>query len=232
MPIAVVFLLFGLFAASAAPTSAATVVLEAVGDATLIEDPDGAYANGSGPYFFAGRTGQFDNGIRRGLIRFDLAAALPHDALIKEVTLHLYAQTNNPLPAEMRLHRVLAAWNEGRTSASGGGGASAAPGDVTWLHRFRETALWSWPGGQFAARPSASTRVGGSGSYEWGARSPLVDDVQWWLLAPRSNFGWILLGDEVMQQSAKSFASREHPLAAQRPRLTIRYVLPDEGRRD
>ena len=48
------------------PANAETVLVEAGRDATLIEDPDGAWANGSGPFLFAGRTTQDQNGIRRG----------------------------------------------------------------------------------------------------------------------------------------------------------------------
>ena len=53
-----------------------TVRIGAVRDATLIEDPDGALANGSGPFLFAGRTGQRQNSIRRGLLYFDVASAV------------------------------------------------------------------------------------------------------------------------------------------------------------
>ena len=53
-------------------------------DATLIEDSSGGRANGSGPAVFAGRTGQ--SGLRRGLIRFDVAAVLPERAIIERVS--------------------------------------------------------------------------------------------------------------------------------------------------
>ena len=59
-----------------APVIAETVRIEAGRDATLIEHPDGARANGSGPFFFVGRTSQGQNSVRRTLIWFDVAAAL------------------------------------------------------------------------------------------------------------------------------------------------------------
>ena len=56
---------------------AETIVIEATNDATLIEDGSGLLANGSGPALFSGRTGQVIGGIRRAMVRFDLAEALP-----------------------------------------------------------------------------------------------------------------------------------------------------------
>ena len=60
--------------------SAETILIDVGRDTTLIEEPDGALANGSGPVFFVGRTNQGQNSVRRGLIYFDVAAALPRNA--------------------------------------------------------------------------------------------------------------------------------------------------------
>ncbi len=54
-------------------TRAETLVIEATNDATLIEDASGLLANGSGPALFVGRTGQATGGVRRAMVRFDLA---------------------------------------------------------------------------------------------------------------------------------------------------------------
>ena len=58
-------------------------------DATLIEDAEGDVANGSGPAFFAGQTNQGAYGTRRGIIHFDVAAALPDNALMERAWLSL-----------------------------------------------------------------------------------------------------------------------------------------------
>ena len=50
------------------PSAAETVLIPASHDATVIEDPDGALANGSGPFFFAGRTNQEQDSVRRGVL--------------------------------------------------------------------------------------------------------------------------------------------------------------------
>ena len=73
-----------LFLAPAAAT-AETVLIDAARDTTLIEDPDGALANGSGPVFFAGRTNQGQNSVRRGLVFFDVAAVVPGNASVESV---------------------------------------------------------------------------------------------------------------------------------------------------
>lgn len=214
----------------AVPVSAETVRIEADRDATLIEHPEGALANGSGPYFFAGRTNQEDGSIRRALLRFDVAGALPDRAIIESVSLVLYASPANPAPADLRLYRVQADWGEGPSSASGGGGRPAEPGDATWIHTFYDFALWNHRGGQFIGRSSAELEVADAGLYTWESTNHLVQDVRLWRSAPGRNFGWILLGDETTPQTSKSFASREHPDPLLRPALLVTYRTPGPRR--
>jgi hypothetical protein len=211
------------FLAGFIPSIAETVTLVPDRDATLIEDPNGSLANGAGPVFFVGRTAQSVNGVRRALLRFDVASALPHDAIIGKVALTLFMTPSNPDPHTIRLYRVLAEWGEGPSASSGGGGAAALPGDVTWLHTFWDTGFWVQPGGQFLGRPSASAVVAGPGSYAWSNDRYLAQDVRIWNAAPDRNFGWILIGDEGTPQTSKSFASRESPDPVVRPVLEITY---------
>jgi len=71
--------------------------------------------------------------------------------------------------------------------------------------------------------------VGPLGSYSWGTNAAMVADVQSWLASPSTNFGWIVVGDESANLTAKRFGSREHPDPNLRPRLTIVYnSLPVE----
>lgn len=212
------------------PASAETVAIEAGRDATLIENPDGSLANGSGPVFFVGRTNQAENSIRRGLVYFDVAAALPPKAIIESVTLTLYMTPSNSQSSTLALYRVQEDWGEGASSASGGGGAPSEPGDVTWLHTFFDMEFWSYNGGHFIGRASADQIVAGSGFYTWESTNHLVQDVRLWKSAPNRNFGWILIGDETTRQTAKSFASREEPDPALRPVLEVTYRMPGERR--
>jgi len=208
--------------------TAETLYIDAVRDATLIEEPGGALANGAGPVFFVGRTNQGQNSVRRALIYFDVAAALPRAARIQSVRLTLYMSPSNPTPRAIGLHRVLSEWGEGASSASGGGGDFSAPGDSTWIHTFYDDEYWVKPGGHFVARESGSRDVAASGFYTWEGTRKMLSDVRLWLAAPHRNFGWILLGDETTPQNVKSFASREVVDPSLRPVLEVTYSLSDE----
>jgi hypothetical protein len=217
-------LLLSLLAPLVAPAD--TLRIEARQDATLIEDPSGALANGSGPTFFVGRTNQREQSVRRGLLHFDVAAALPGGARVESVRLVLAMKPSNRTPHRVGVHRLLAGWGEGKSSASGGGGARSLPGDATWIHTFYDDVLWVRPGGHFVARASASREVADPGPYSWGSTRKLVADVRLWLANPRRNFGWILIGDESTPQNVKAFGSREEPNASLRPVLEVDYRLP------
>jgi len=211
----------------AGPARGKTIEIEAGRDATLIEDPEGARANGSGPYMFAGRTNEREGNARRALVYFDLSA-IPRRATVESASLHLWLAPSNPVMLQIRLHRILADWGEGPSYSSGGGGAPAVPGDATWIHRLFDEVFWVRPGGQFVPQPSATQVVDGPGPYVWDEAGALVYDVRLWVAAPHRNFGWILLGEDARRQTSQSFATRENPDPAVRPRLTVTYRLPPE----
>jgi hypothetical protein len=209
------------------PAAAESVIIEANRDATLIENPEGALANGSGPFFFVGRTGQGRDSVRRTLLHFDVAGALPRGAVVESASLILFMWPSNPESRELRLHRVLADWGEGASSASGGGGATSEPGDATWLHTFYDRQLWVRGGGQFVPRSSARRDVDDSGFYIWGSTRQLAHDVRLWVAAPHRNFGWILIGDESVPQTIKRFSSSENVDPDLKPVLEVTYSLPE-----
>jgi len=204
---------------------AGTVTVVADRDGTLIEHSDGAAASGAGPSVFAGRTNAADNGVRRAVLHFDLADALPRGGAqtIETATLVLNNLTeSNTAPREYRLHRLLADWGEGASSSTGGTGAAAEAGDATWLHRFYDKDFWLHNGGQFEGEPSARLVVAGPGTYRF--ESPeLARDVVFWSTNPELNFGWILIGDETSHQTVRAFGSRENPDPAARPELAITF---------
>jgi hypothetical protein len=201
-----------------------TVVLEAVRDNTLYQSATGAASNGAGDHFFAGQA----SGVRRGLVAFDVASAVPAGATIDAATLTLHC-SRSPIGAPsvtIAAHRVLAAWGEGASDAGepGGNGAPRAAGDATWIHTFFATDLWATAGGDFVPGASASCAVGDPNDFVWGSTAALVADVQAWLDSPASDFGWILVGGEGTGSNARRFDSHEHPTASVRPRLTIQYT--------
>ena len=223
-------LLLYLVLLSALPACADTAWIPAQRDTTLIEDPDGAFSNGSGPALFAGRTNQAVGGVRRGLLRFDVAAALPPRAIVESAVLHLTALPGNPGASLVRLYRVLADWGEGASFSTGGRGAPSEPGDATWIHRFYDTEFWEYAGGQFVGSASAEFTIDGAGEYLVADSTKLLADVRLWNAAPARNFGWILIGDETRPQSAQPLATRENPDPATRPVLEIVYRVAGRPR--
>src|SRR5262245_13965861 len=79
---------------------------------TLIESPSGTLANGSGPAFFAGRISAPSQSLRRALIAFDVASALPPGSTVRSARLSLTLSSTTAGPFTVRLHRVLAGWGE------------------------------------------------------------------------------------------------------------------------
>jgi hypothetical protein len=210
-------------------TAQETLVLEAVRDNTLIEDPGGALSNGAGPVFFVGRTRQPANSIRRGLIAFAFdPATVPAGATVTsvELTLHVTRAADGGADQPVTLHRVLSDWGDGTSSTDRGRGAPATPGDATWIHTFFDTVDWANPGGDFTVEASAQTLVGAEGTYTWSS-SPanrLIADVQGWLDDPAGNFGWLVRGNEQTAPTVKVIGSREADDASLRPTLAITFT--------
>jgi hypothetical protein len=213
-------------AAAGAEARADVVVLVASRDATLIEEPAGALANGSGPGIFAGRINRSSESVRRALVAFDVASAVPPGSAVTAASLTLSLSSTSGGPSNVRLHRVLAGWGEGASAASGGGGAPAGPGDATWIHAFFDRVFWTAPGGDFDPVPAASAVVDQPGAYAWGPEPAMTAAVQGWLDDPLSNHGWILIGDETSPQTVKRFDSRESGDPATRPALTVEFDRP------
>ena len=203
-----------------------TATLSATKDATLYERADGSVANGAGQYFFAGKTLEAANTLRRGLIAFDVAGGVPAGATIMGVTLELNMSRTIVDEFEVHLHRVTTDWNQGTSDQIGeeGGKFPEAPtaGDATWIHSAFGSGMWNTPGGDFESTPAATTPVNRRGAYQWSS-SQMVANVQDWLDDPSQNFGWAVLTDEV-NISAKRFDSRENPNVLNRPRLIVTYT--------
>ncbi|MBS0198754.1 MAG: multicopper oxidase family protein [Planctomycetes bacterium] len=213
-------MLASLLGASAA---ADTVVLSASKDNTLYQSATGTLSNGAGHSLFVGIPNS--GGVRRAIVRFDLSA-IPMDATVDSVTVRLFMSRTRNGDQTTHLHRVLADWGEGASNAGGneGSGATAQPGDATWLHRFYPDQFWTAPGGDFNPTPSASITVGsGQMFYEWSTPA-LADDVRAFIAAPATNFGWIVIGNEQTQPSSKRLESRESDVPEYAPQLVVNYT--------
>jgi hypothetical protein len=205
-----------------------TVALNPAADVTIFEENSDA-ADAKSPGLFAGRNNR--NAIRRALLRFDVAGAVPAGVLVSSSQLTLSLTHANSGFVFVSLYRVSAAWNEGTSNAGspGGSGAPATAGDVTWTARIYPGTMWLTPGGDTSPAASATTLIGSSLSdYVFTTTPEMVADVQDWLDRPATNFGWQLRADEIqIAPTAKRFGSRESTDPALAPVLLVTYDVVD-----
>lgn len=219
-----VLLLF-IFSGASAQT---TVNLSATADNTIYDDFS-TNSNGAGPNFTAGTNSGL--GIRRALIRFNIAASgIPTGAIITAVTLKLNLNKTKSNTDLVSLYKLNSNWGEGTSNAGDpdGQGATATTNDATWFCRFSDgaggcTSSWVTAGGDFNGSASATTSIPPTlGIYNWSS-AQMIADVQSWLNTPSTDFGWIIRSDESYIRSANRFDSRQ---GAVPPVLTITYNNP------
>jgi hypothetical protein len=206
------------------------VLIQGVGGYAGFEDTslfsENENSGGGSGGVFAGTNGQLDT--RRALIRADFSM-IPEGSTITDVSLQMTVMMsgNNFGNVDFTLHRVLQDWGEGDVVglSEGGFGATAAPGDATWLSNAHGTSSWTDAGGDFAPNVSATAAAGLAGTTAtWGGPS-LVADVQGWIENPSSNHGWLILSAiEGEFKRVKKFHSSE--ALQDRPVLTIEFT-PD-----
>ncbi|HVU88143.1 MAG TPA: DNRLRE domain-containing protein [Pirellulales bacterium] len=220
---------------------AASVTLTPDKDNTIVQvtSPTGQLSNGEGD-IFVGRTAQDGSGatvavtsIRRGLVHFNVAGSgIPSNAVITGVTLQMTNVMSQNGDQTLSLEPVTQDWGQGTSNFPGGVGAPATQNDATWLYTFYNattpsaSTTWNTPGGDFSGTISASTvdPGGQTGNVISWSSSQMVADVQSWLNDPSGNFGWGILGNESVGQTAKRLNSSE---SANPPQLIITYRVPE-----
>lgn len=207
-----------------AAAHADVITLEPTQDNTLFGAVFDDLSSGAGMGIYAGRIGPNGepNVLRRALVRFDFSR-VPAEASITSVRLAVRVTASpNDTSYEFNLHRLATDWGEEGSSSQGGAGAPAQPGDATWFHRFWSKTPWTTTGGDFEVPSSATTSMAANGPYAFEAAG-MRDDVAFWLAHPTENFGWIIIGNEDVEKSARRLGSREESAAENRPRLEITY---------
>jgi hypothetical protein len=220
----------GLLAAGVTLLPAQTTVdISPSRDNTLYQDNGGALSNGAGEFIFVGNTNT--SKVRRAVIAFDIAGAIPAGVIIESAELKLTLSKTRASSETVTLHRLNADWGEGSSHAAGeeGGGAASQQGDATWIHRFYNTELWTTPGGVFESTAAASVVVSTAGNYALGSTESMVANVQSWLDAPVTNFGWLIKGNESGSQTASRFNSKENSNVSGRPILRVTYTETPTG---
>jgi FlgD Ig-like domain len=215
---------------SAGRAAAATVTLDPSKDNTLYFSATGQWSNGGGQYIFSGRSQIAEQ--RRAVMAFDLSG-IPAGSTIQSAALTLHLSRTIFGPASLELRKLTKNWGEGVADADSneGGGTVAGPGDATWIHTFYDTTFWTTAGGDFSAVVSATAIVDSSfvpGFFTWGSTPEMIADVQGWLDAPATNFGWLLRMATAGSGTSKRFDSREHPDPNVRPRLVITFLGPTD----
>jgi hypothetical protein len=211
------------------------VVIQALQDATLFGASTANNNSSSGPGMFVGGDG--GGNPKRGLIEFNIPAAVPAGATITGASLSLVlgmvaggvGGTADQTPRTIRLFDVTTNWAGGTNGVTtpnppgsfpgpgfGGTGQGFTPntGDVTWNFAKFNTIPWSTPGGggDFVSTESADTVVSQNLNtpYVWGSTAQMVADVQGWLDGTLPNFGWLLKNDsEGAPQTFRAFYTRE-----------------------
>jgi spore coat protein A len=212
--------------ATASLAHADTVVIAPAQDTTIYSE-DGALANGSGQYLFAGLTSN-QGKQRRALVQFGVTGAIPAGSTITSVTLTLHLERTQANTVDVSIYKVTSAWGEGASAASGeeGGGGPAVAGDATWTMRMYPSTAWTSPGGDAAATASATASIGQSlVDYTWSGAA-MTADVQSWLDTPASNHGWLVRAPTATAGQSKRFASRNNGNSTIRPRLSVTFTPP------
>jgi len=201
-----------------------TITLSPSADTGLFEfAPDNNLGNTNALQI--GTNGQGTYG--RGLFKFDVAGNLPAGARVESAVISIGVTGSGAQGAttDHDLYRVQLSWDEGTGGSNQG--AAANEGEATWDSRFHGQSQWTVPGGavetDFAANPSATAGLGGSGMFSFPDTPELREDVQSWLDDPTSNFGWVLISqDEGSASSTRRIATREHPTL--KPQLRIEFT--------
>ena len=188
----------GVFAQTRAST---TITLDPSKDNTLIENGSGSLSNGAGQNIYVGRINRSSGSIRRAVLVFDISS-VPSGATVGSVSLSLNMSRSRSGGQTINVHKLTADWGEGSSASFGGSGASSASNDATWAHRFFSSTSWS--------------------------SAPMVTDVQAWVDASATNFGWLLKGNESSQQTVKKFDSGGNSVSSP-PALSITYLVPDSA---
>jgi hypothetical protein len=212
---------------------AETIQLRPIADTALLEAfPSNNF--GGQHWLNAGTTQTYMK--NRGLLRFDIAGALPRDSRILSASMDVEV-VGQPIDGyaieNFRLHRLLKDWGEGNKAGNPPAlGAPAGTNECNWTHRFAFTSeIWAAPGGSngvdYASDYSVDTYIYDrlSSPYTFGPAAGMSADLQQWLDQPKTNFGWMIVAEhEEINFTARRFASREDLVLS--PVLTIDFVLP------
>lgn len=208
-------------------------------DATLFQNQ--AEISSGKDEFMVGVT---KNGIRRGLVAFDIDPDdFPNDALVEcaEVRLHATEATAGrdglgDRVGTSTMHRLTTAWKtSGSNVLHGVNGGNAKTGDSTWRYTNYPTAVWDDEGGDYNAERVVATRMVGSedGIHSFGNTLLMARIAQEWidLESDPFNAGFIIVDEGVTkgrEEYVKYSGAENAPDLI--PRLVVTYTAPSQGK--
>ncbi|RKG93892.1 DNRLRE domain-containing protein [Corallococcus terminator] len=150
--------------------------------------------------------------VSNGLLRFDLGA-IPATATVQSVRLTVNVR-NSTTGEGYFVHAAGRAWTESQ---------------ATWNNATSTTA-WATGGASGAsdrgATSFATLNPGATGSYAVDLNAAGIAAVQGWVQGAAGNHGFVL--DAITNMDGLELDSSEAAIAANRPKLTVTYALPDE----
>ncbi len=187
-------------------------------------------SSGIGVSLYAGEIRGGD--VRRAVMAFDLSS-IPATATITSASLSLRVTRSRSGAVDFMIHRLTSDWGEAASNAVGnnGTGVAALSGDATWNCAFHGTVgncttSWTAAGGDFVAASSGTSSLTTANTTSvFPSSATMIADVQAWVDGSESNFGWLLKTAETGSRLAKQISSREATTAANRPTLTVTYIV-------
>lgn len=163
----------------------------------------------------------------RGLIQFDVSSIPSTDTVDTGVlTLYCISETSTS-DYYVGIHRGLTQWFEGDKAgaalAAGHDGSTARyrnnNGSVQWYGNTQNGSS----GNDFSASYTAHTLITApNAAYDWNG----LVDIAAWVAGTATNYGWWLIGDELLNNHNKNFASSSGATSSQRPKLVVTYHTP------
>lgn len=201
-------------------------------DATIFQGQD-LISSGEDSFL----VGSTRNGIRRGLLKFDIQQDdFPPDAQVEctEVRLHVFESDNesNKIP-EITLHRVTSDWKtSGENRVIGTNGGTVKLGDVTWLYTDYPQSIWREKGGDFAENIIATKKDFGE-VHSYGNTLQMARIVQDWIDLYGGTFpfnaGFMLVGEENVKGDKYVRYNGIENAPDLIPRLIVTYTSPSQG---
>ena len=140
----------------------------------------------------------------RPIFYFDVSE-IPAGALIQSANFSVYRPGGNTTTQTVNLHALSQSFIENQT---------------TWFERSTGV-NWTTAGGQFGGVVTSTSVINSKIRFNWGITSL----AQTWVNTPASNFGLLLKTGETLNKFHQ-FNTKEIGTLANRPQLTITYVIP------